>query len=91
MHWVEIIHLRMNGIRSCEAAKDQLAQALKIDQNKTSQSVKIYRHQTIEGDLCVILNWKSSDMVRSYSDLGLQLTSSLKEFGRVDHTIWVEM
>jgi len=91
MNRVEIIHLRMNGSHSRKAAKDLLATALKIDQDEISQSVKIYRHQSIEGDLCVILDWKSADMVRSYSDLGLQLTSSLKEFGRVDHTIWVEM
>ncbi len=91
MHYVEIIHLRMNGVHSCEPAKDLLTQALKIDQNEISQKMKIYRHQSIEGDLCVILDWKSTDTVRHHSDLGLYLTSSLKEFGRVDHTIWIEM
>ncbi len=91
MHWIEIIHLRMNGVCDRESAKKLLRQILETDQNEICRTGKIYRHRTIEGDLCIILDWNSEKTVRLHSDLGLNLASSLKEFGRVDHTVWVEM
>lgn len=90
MRRIEIIHLRVNGTRSVEAARDLLKQALKTDLNEISQSVNIYHHQSIEEDLCVILNWKTAEMTKSWYDLGLHLTAALKEFGWVDHSIWIE-
>ena len=90
MSKIEIIHLRANGVRSVKAAKDLLKQALKTDLNEVAQSVKVYHHQRVEEDLCVILNWKTAEMTKSWCDLGLHLTSALKEFGRVDHSVWVE-
>lgn len=90
MSRIEIIHLRANGVRSVNAAKDLLKQALIADLNEVAQSMKVYHHQSIEEDLCVILNWKTAEMAKSWCDLGLHLTSALKEFGRVDHSLWVE-
>ena len=90
MHRIEIIHLRVNGVRSVNAAKDQLDQALKTDLKEIAQSVKVYHHQTIKEDLCVVLIWKTAEMARFWINLGLHLTSALREFGRVDHSVWVE-
>ena len=90
MSRIEIIHLRVNGVRSVKAAKDLLKQALKTNASEIAQSVKVYHHQSIEEDLCVILDWKTAEMAKSWCDLGLHLTSALKEFGRVDHSVWIE-
>lgn len=90
MSRIEIIHLRVNGVRSVAAVMNLLKQALKTDLNELAKSVNVYHHQSIEEDLCVILNWKTAEMAKSWSDLGLHLTSALKEFGRVDHSVWVE-
>lgn len=90
MHRIEIIHLRVNGAGSTKEAVELLKQALKTNSNEIAHLVKIYHHLSVEGDLCVILNWESGEIARSWCDLGLHLTSALKEFGRVDHSVWVE-
>lgn len=90
MHRIEIIHLRVNRVHSVNAVKDLLEHALKTNSNEISHLVKIYHHQSIDEDLCVILHWNTAEMTRTLSDLGLRLTSALKDFGRVDHSIWVE-
>ena len=90
MSRIEIIHLRVNGVRSVKAAKDLLKQALKTNASEIAHLVKIYHHRSIEEDLCVVLDWKTAEMAKSWCDLGLHLTSALREFGRVDHSIWVE-
>ena len=91
MNWVEIIHLRLIGTRSPELIKDLLSQVLDLDQQEHSQKVKVYRHQNIEGDLSVVLECKSDGAVKAPSDLGLHLTSALREYGRVDFSAWIEM
>lgn len=91
MHWVEIIHLRMNSISDFESINNQLRQIIKAVQTEISQTVKIYRRPAIEGDLCIMLYWNSENTVCLSSDLGVTLTASLKEFGRVDHAVWVEI
>lgn len=90
MHRIEIIHLRVNGVRSVAVAKDLLKRALNADLKEIAQSVKVYHHQRIEGDLCVVLDWQTAELAKCWRDLGLHLTSALKEFGRVDHSVWVE-
>lgn len=91
MNHIEIIHLRMNHISDFKSVKNQLKPILKTVQKETSQTVKIYRRPEIKGDLCVMLGWNSGNNAGLSRDLGANLTASLKEFGRVDHTVWVEI
>lgn len=91
MHWIEIIHLRMKSISDSESIKNQLRLIQKSVQGEISQTVKIYRRPEIEGDLCILLDWYAESTVCLSSDLGATLTASLKEFGRVDHAVWVEL
>ncbi len=91
MTWIELIHLRSIGDQNHEFINDLFNQTLKVVQKRDSQILSIYRHQHIESDLCIVLQCKSNISVKPPSDLGIHLTSSLKEFGRVDHSVWIEM
>jgi len=88
MKWLEIIKLR-------SACKDSgLLGELLLSIDKLSQSgrveMKTYHHAALETDLSVHLGWNSVQPERNGSALGLRLAQSLKEFGLVDHSIWIE-
>jgi hypothetical protein len=88
MKWLEVIKLRSAG-RDSEMLKELL-----LSINKLSQSglvrMKTYHHATLETDLSVQLLWESERPERNGSDLGLRLAQALKDFGLIDHSIWVE-
>ena len=88
MKWLEVIKLRSAGKGS-----GSLEEFL-LSINKLSQSglveMKTYHHAALETDLSVHLHWKSEQPEQNGSSLGLRLAQALKEFGLVDHSIWVE-
>ncbi len=91
MKWLEIIHLRSNGDKSLESINDLVKQNLAIDQNSNSQQMGVYRHQFVDGDLCLVLQFESEEEITPPADLSLRLTASLREFGRVNHSVWIKM
>jgi hypothetical protein len=52
--------------------------------------MKTFRHAALETDLSVHLHWKSEHPEQNGSALGLRLAQALKEFGLVDHSVWIE-
>ena len=52
--------------------------------------MKTYRHAALEMDLNMHLHWKSKRPQPNGSALGLRLAQALKEFGLVDHSVWIE-
>lgn len=91
MKWVEIKQLRIVGKRSLEFFKDLLSQVVQNDQRTRAPRINIYRHQSIESDLLVVLKCESDNTLNTPCDLGLHLAAELREFGRVDHAVWLEM
>jgi len=91
MMWMEIIQLRMTGNRNLELEVTPMIQAMKNYQDEQTRLVKLFRHKSIEGDWCLILQLESKNVDSTPSNLGLHLATSLREFGRVDHSVWSEM
>ncbi len=88
MKWLEIIKLRSAG-------KDSgLLKEMFLSIDKLSQSglveMKTYHHAALETDLSVHLHWESGRPEKNGSALGLRLAQALKEFGLIDHSIWIE-
>jgi hypothetical protein len=88
MKWLEVIKLRSAG-KDSELLKEFLLSIDKFSQRGLVE-IEIYHHATLETDLSVHLHWESERPERNGSDLGLRLAQALKEFGLVDHSIWVE-
>lgn len=91
MKWLEIIELRSaecnrNVLRSrLQKLSDEMAK------ETGKQSVKAFSSVKTESDFSIHLIHHSKEAEYCGSPLGLRLVAALKEFGLVNHTIWVEM
>jgi hypothetical protein len=88
MKWLEVIRLR-------SAEKDsELLKELLLSFDKASQrglvEMKTYHHAALETDVSVHLLWESEQPEQNGSSLGLRIGQALKEFGLIDHSVWVE-
>jgi hypothetical protein len=88
MKWLEVIKLRSAG------KSPRLLEELLLSISKFSQSglveIKTFRHAALESDLSLHLYWKSEGPERNGSSPGLRLAQAFKEFGLIDHSVWIE-
>lgn len=88
MKWLEIIKLRSVG------KVPELVKEFSLPMAKGGQSglieTRTYRHAALERDWSLHLQWESERPDQNGSPLGLRLSQALKEFGLVDHSIWIE-
>lgn len=91
MKWLEIIELRSVGTKRIflEAQLQKLIDDVEKEANK--QIIKVYNHVTIDVDFSIHLLHDSANVEQEGSPLGLQLAFALKEFGMVNHSVWIEM
>ena len=54
-------------------------------------AIMVYSRVLIDTDFSIHLFHDSTKVENSGSPLGLRLASTLKEFGLVNHSIWIEM
>jgi hypothetical protein len=90
MKWLEIIELR-----SVDSNRELLKRQLKalIDEahkKAEQQAIKVYNHVAIDTDFSIHLLYDSVKADINGSPLGLQLVSTLKKFGLVNHSVWIE-
>ena len=90
MRWLEIIELQ-----SVSKDKKPLELVLKglieeLNKNSDQKLIHIFNHITVPGDFAIHLFHESGKADISGSTLGLQLVSALKQYGLVNHKIWVE-
>jgi hypothetical protein len=88
MKWLEVIKLRSAGTDS------RLLEELLLSIDKFNQiglvEMKPFHHAALESDWSIHLHWESERPQQNGSALGLRLAKALKEFGLVDHSIWIE-
>jgi hypothetical protein len=90
MAWLEIIEVRAMGSNR-EILRSQL-QDLVTDLSKEAEqwSVKIYRQVMLDTDFSIHLVHGSEKPETGCSTICSRLVSSLKDFGFVNHTVWIE-
>ena len=90
MEWLEIIEIRAIG-NNREKLKLQL-QDLIYDLRREAElkSVKIYGHISLETDFSIHLLHYSENPNIGCSLICSRLVPSLKDFGLVNHKVWVE-
>ncbi len=89
MKWLEIIKLRSAG--NGEGLREELSRFIaEVDREGERVSIKALHHAALESDLAVHLRWESDRPGQYGSALGLRLVQSLKEFGLIDHSVWIE-
>ena len=91
MRWIEIIELR-----STDRNKERLDLKLRglisdIDKTSNPRTIRAYSHVMINTDFTIHLQHNSKKPEYGGSRLGLNIAAALKEFGLVNHNVWVEM
>lgn len=90
MSWFEVIHLRVTGWETEKIVP--LVQQLvgeALDEG-SCREIKMYRRAMVDTDLSILLFHDTMNIEINGSDLGLRITSALKEYGMVNHTAWLE-
>ena len=91
MKWLEVIELRTVGSNR-EMLESHLQKLMhQRDEEANTQAIKVYSRVMVASDLSIHLAHDSRNAEPSGSSLGLRLASSLKEFGLVNHSVWIEM
>lgn len=91
MKWLEVIELRSVDSNR-ELLESQLQELMnEVEKETRKLAIKSYSRVMIDTDFSIHLFHDSKKVDNSGSRLGLRLTSALKEFGLVNHSIWIEM
>ncbi len=91
MKWLEIIELR-SAYGNKKLLESQLETLInEVDRETKKRAINIYSRVMIDTDFSIHLFHDSKKVENSGSQLGLRLASALKEFGRINHSIWIEM
>jgi alkyl hydroperoxide reductase subunit AhpF len=90
MKWLEIIELRSVGKNRTEMELQLKNLIDEVKQKTRQQAIKVYSHITVETDFSIHLHNDSKRADISGSPLGHRLVSALKEFGLVNHSVWIE-
>ena len=91
MKWLEIIELRSVDSNR-ELLESQLQKLInEVDRETKKQAIKTYSRVMIDTDFSIHLFHDSKKIENSGSPLGLNLVTALKEFGLVNHSVWIEM
>ncbi|MEJ2194014.1 MAG: hypothetical protein P8X73_04045 [Ignavibacteriaceae bacterium] len=90
MAWLEIIEIRTAGSNRELLASQLRSLRNELKKNADLKDVKIYRRAMLETDYCIHLFHSSKKVVIGCSPICSQLTQSLKDFGLVNHTVWIE-
>ncbi len=89
MKWMEIIKVQVFGDRASRSCKSFLNEFIYTEKVKGLSSIRYYENGIIDGVHAITLNWSTDDLPASHSDLANTLIHGLKQFGLVDHTIWI--
>ncbi len=91
MKWLEILELRTVD-RNRELLELQLQKLINEVAKETEKlAIKTFSSAMINTDFSIHLFHDTKKVENNGSPLGLHLVSALKEFGLVNHSIWIEM
>lgn len=91
MKWAELITVRStdNRVETLTPALQELMSD--VVRKYGPKHIQIYHRERIETDFCIILSHDGGPILNYGSQLGLRITSALRAFGLVNHSVWSEM
>jgi len=84
---LEVIKVRTTGFHK-SAVLSELLDGLEKPQDLID--IKFYVHASRPGDFSINLNWHNDHDLTERSELGISLANRSKQFGIIDHAVWVE-
>ncbi len=90
MKWLEIIELRTVACNRKLLEMEMKELIIELDKETKKQQIKTYSRVMVNTDFSIHLFHDSKNGENGGSELGIRLSSALKEFGLVNHSIWIE-
>ena len=90
MKWLEIIELRSVGKNRKLLEQDLKSLIEELNKETEQRTIKVYSRVIVDSDFSIHLLNDSKEADINGSPLGLQLVSALKEYGLINHSVWVE-
>ena len=93
MRWMETIKVQSGPDKTEITEKGLIFLAREINENTDPQKLPeaaVLRHTLVPGFFALNLSWNTDEPRVGGTALGLGLAQSLKVFGLVDHSVWVE-
>ncbi len=90
MKWLEIINLRSAGNRNQvqrQTGLDQIRHC--CGKNGGPKRIRLYRQASLSRDISIHLFFEDGERHIEKSETGLRLSASLKEYGLVNHSLWI--
>ena len=91
MKWLEVIELRTARESSKELKEKLLYLIEEINKKNNLTSVKVYAHVNVETDFNIQIIHDSGNVEESGSKLGLQIALNFKQYGLVNHNVWLRL
>ena len=89
MKWLEIIELNFGEKKPKLIEHDLEGLVEKLNKERNQHVINVYSRVSDEIDFSIHLHHKSENLEKSGSPLGLNLTSELRKFGSIKHSVWV--
>ena len=90
MKWLEIIELRSVGKNRKLLEQDLKSLIEELNKETEQRTIKVYSRVIVDSDFSIHLLHDSKEADINGSPLGLQLVSALKEYGLINHSVWVQ-
>ncbi len=88
MVWLETISIRSAGITEAREVLELCSQIAESTAPDTALGVKVFCNVAYATDISIHLQWNSDPGPSSV--LGNELTATLRDFGLISHTVWIE-
>ena len=90
MRWMHIITLRSSTTSLESLNNEVLFSIINNMRERSLKGSKIYRRYAMDSDLSIHLFWDSANVEQKGNPLSQHLILFLKQYGLVNHSIWVE-
>ena len=93
MRWMETIKVQSATGKEYTVEHELTVLARDVQRNRGGQGLReaaVSSHATVYGCFAVRLFWDTDDPKPRGSVLGMSLAQSMKAFGLVDHSVWIE-
>jgi hypothetical protein len=93
MEWLEMIKVQVSSAQEITARDELMSLVSDIQKNPDYPGLLefvMYRHALVPGYFSIHLLWDSQHPQTRGSVAALNLAQTLKTFGLVDHSVWIE-
>lgn len=87
MRWMEFIKVQTAKANVIEIVLDFVSECKNCD---GLLDAKVFKHSSVD-DCSICLCWNTDAVLHTGSTIGVQMSNTLKKFGLVDQSVWLEI